>query len=152
MDCMLRDGAARSASRTTKERRTSVMRPTVHDASASGNRPDADLARWFYCDLLRGRQIWPTDGVDGGAHWFHVGDSVVAVRDERAAIRAPARLVVDDPGVLAERCWDAGFTVRVRDWGGITRLVVTDPFGRDLVLVASDPEPKRDPVAFEETA
>jgi hypothetical protein len=153
MDCMLRDGAARSASRTTKERRTSVVRPTVHDSSASRNRPDADLARWFYCDLLRGRQIWPADGVDGRAHWFHVGESVVAVRDVRAANRAPAWLVVDDPGALAERCWDAGLTVQVREApAGGTMLVVVDPFGRELVLVARDPASATDPIPCEASA
>jgi hypothetical protein len=154
MPCMLCDDAPTSAPRAVIEERTSPVRsPTAHDARAPRRRPDVVVARWFYCDLLRGRQIWPSEGADRGAQWFHVGESVVVVHRDRPPFRAPARLVVDDPSALAERCWDAGFTVQVREApAGGTMLVVVDPFGRELVLVARDPATSTDLIPCEESA
>lgn len=45
-------------------------------------------------------------------------------------------VAVDDPVELAERCWDAGFTVRVSEATN-TRLtvMVSDPFGQLLLIV-----------------
>ena len=57
---------------------------------------------------------------------------------------SPRVLVMDDPTGMAERCWDAGFTVRVRETrSGGTAFVVTDPFGRRLVLAPRAPRAKR---------
>ena len=97
---------------------------------------DTALARWFYCDVLHGRQVWPTEDTAGRALWFQIGSALVAVRRDREGIVIPVRLVVDDPTAMAERCWDAGFAVQVRDGApeGVT-FVLTDPFGRRLVLV-----------------
>ena len=45
-------------------------------------------------------------------------------------------LVVDDALAFAERCWDAGFEVHVRDGANETTIVVIDPFGRELELIS----------------
>jgi catechol 2,3-dioxygenase-like lactoylglutathione lyase family enzyme len=97
---------------------------------------DAAVARWFYCDVLQGRQVWPSDRTADGALWFQVGNDLVTVRRDPEAIVIPARLAVDDPTAMAARCWDAGFAVQVRETtGGEVTFVVTDPFGRRIVLV-----------------
>ena len=97
---------------------------------------DTAVARWFYCDVLQGRQVWPSERPADGTLWFQVGNDLVTVRRDPGAIVIPARLVVDDPTALAARCWDAGFAVQVRETtGGEVTFVVTDPFGRRIVLV-----------------
>lgn len=45
-------------------------------------------------------------------------------------------LVVDDALAFAERCWDAGFEVRVREGADETTIVVIDPFDRKLEVVS----------------
>lgn len=45
-------------------------------------------------------------------------------------------LVVDDALAIAERCWDAGFEVRVREGADQTTVVVIDPFGRELEVIS----------------
>ena len=48
----------------------------------------------------------------------------------------PIVLPVNDPGALAERCWDAGFSVRVgNDETDDATVSVIDPFGRCIELV-----------------
>ena len=97
---------------------------------------DTAVARWFYCDVLQGRQVWPSERTADGALWFQVGNELVTVRRDPEAIVIPARLVVDDPTALAAHCWDAGFAVQVRErTDGEVTFVVTDPFGRRIVLV-----------------
>jgi catechol 2,3-dioxygenase-like lactoylglutathione lyase family enzyme len=97
---------------------------------------DTAVARSFYCDVLQGREVWPSERTADRALWFQIGNDLVAVRPDREAIAIPARLVVDDPAAMAERCWDAGFTVQVREAApGEVTFVVTDPFGRRLVLL-----------------
>ena len=61
-----------------------------------------------------------------------VGSTVLRVSLADREIDAP-KLQVDSPAALAERCWDAGYTVRVRGHGS-DDLIVLDPFGRELVL------------------
>jgi hypothetical protein len=46
-------------------------------------------------------------------------------------------LVVNDALAIAERCWDAGFKVLVRAAGNARSIVVVDPFGLELELIAS---------------
>jgi len=96
---------------------------------------DAARARWFYCDVLRGRQLWPTDSRAGRGFWFEVGDTMVEVRTDGRRASTPFMLAVEHPIELAVRCWDAGLTVQVRDAASGATLVVTDPFGRRVILV-----------------
>ncbi|HET9984552.1 MAG TPA: hypothetical protein VFQ38_13230 [Longimicrobiales bacterium] len=97
---------------------------------------DIALARWFYCDVLRGRQVWPSERTAGRALCFEVGDALVAVRPDDRDVLTPVVLVVDDPVELAERCWDAGFTVQVGEpASGRVTVALTDPFGQRLVAV-----------------
>ncbi|HKH90501.1 MAG TPA: hypothetical protein VKA54_01795 [Gemmatimonadaceae bacterium] len=112
-----------------------VPRATVaHDDR--GQAAHTAAARWFYCDVLHGRQVWPSDGTTGRALWFQIGSALVAVHRDHEGIAIPVRLVVDDPAAMAERCWDAGFTVQVHEAAPEpVSFVVTDPFARRLVLV-----------------
>ena len=97
---------------------------------------DTAGAESFDCDVLQGRQVWPSERTADRALWFQIGNELVAVRPDREAIVIPARLVVDDPAAMAERCWTAGFVVQVREAAsGEVTFVVTDPFGRRLVLL-----------------
>ena len=77
--------------------------------------------------------MWPT-GPRASARglWFMVGSTVVRVSLVDREIDAPA-LHVDSPAAIAERCWDAGYTVRVKGQDS-DDLIVMDPFGRELVL------------------
>lgn len=102
---------------------------------------EAAAARAFYCNALRGRQVWPTEDVDGGGSlWFLVGLTLVEVGPNVRLTETPTVLEVDDPTAVAERCWDAGFSVRVRrDGAGETALSLVDPFGRRVDLAAREP-------------
>ena len=52
------------------------------------------------------------------------------------ATTTPVAVVVDDPVAIAERCWDAGYTVRVHDDpAGAVSLFLADPFGREIALI-----------------
>ena len=66
---------------------------------------------------------------------FIVGEELVitgpGVVDDRVT------LVVDDALAIAERCWDAGFEVRVHGAAGATSVVVIDPFDRELEVISS---------------
>ena len=89
-------------------------------------------ARTFYEGLLGGRQVWPTGPRAAPRRlWFLVGHTLVQVS------LAPAgdvlELSVDSPAAIAERCWDAGYTVRFRT-EDTCDFVVIDPFGREIVL------------------
>lgn len=93
-------------------------------------------ARAFYCDALGGRQMRRLQLGDGSSAFrFLVGDELVTtgpgVADERVT------LVVDDALAIAERCWDAGFEVRVRGTADETSIVVIDPFDRELEVRSS---------------
>ena len=101
-------------------------------------------AAWkFYCTVLGGQQVWPF-GVrrDNGRLWFEVGNTVIETgpqfRDARARMVFAAEVVED----MAIRCWDAGFSVLVRERrGGRPSLALIDPFGRQIDLVPSDQNP-----------
>ncbi len=101
---------------------------------------EADAARTFYCDALRGRQVWPTGRADTrGRLWFLVGGTLVEVGPALRSAAAPLELDVDDPFEVAERCWDAGFSVLVNGDGADGAPVsVLDPFGRRIDLTPRD--------------
>ena len=90
-------------------------------------------ARAFYCDVLNGRQVW--DSERAGSLSFIVEGTSIDASTSAAGDREPAVLSVDNPDALAERCWDAGYSVRVdHDATGVTMSVI-DPFGRRIELV-----------------
>ena len=101
-----------------------------------GGHLDADqsalaAARAFYCDALGGRQMRRMQLGDGTSMFkFLVGEELVTTGP--AAADARVTLVVDDALAIAERCWDAGFTVRVRG----SEIVVVDPFEHELELIS----------------
>lgn len=98
----------------------------------------AVAARSFYMDVLDGRQVWPDRRVGAAPSlWFLVGTTLLQVTDTDAL---PVVLEVDEPEEVAERCWDAGFAVHVRDEAdGSCVLSVTDPFGRRIELAPGLP-------------
>jgi hypothetical protein len=90
------------------------------------------IARLFYCDVLHGRQVW--DSERAGCLSFVVEGVRVDVSTSAAGDSEPVVLSVANPGALAERCWDAGYRLRVdHDETGVT-LSVFDPFGRRIEL------------------
>jgi len=99
-------------------------------ALGSGNQEHA--ARAFYEGALGGRQVWPT-GPRAAARklWFLVGTTLVPVGLLPGA--DAVELCVESPASIAERCWDAGYTVRLRA-DDSDDFIVVDPFGRHIVL------------------
>jgi len=102
---------------------------------------EAAAARAFYRDALGGSEVWRTGAVEPRrALSFIIRGTLVDVSLDARAARAaagPIELYVDDPEVLAERCWDAGYVVRVYDDAtGEAHLSVMDPFGRRVDLLA----------------
>jgi hypothetical protein len=90
------------------------------------------VARAFYCDALQGRQVW--DSERAGSLSCIVEGARIDVSTSAASDREPVVLSVANPGALAERCWDAGYRLRVdHDETGVT-LSVFDPFGRRIEL------------------
>jgi len=116
---------------------------TARQPNVSGSRrPELALsasemraARTFYRRVLRGRPV-PT--LSGRPLAFLVGDTIIEVRPDLGAAAPPISITVDDPDANAQRCWDAGFTVRVgEDDTGRSPISVIDPFGRRLDLTPS---------------
>jgi hypothetical protein len=92
------------------------------------------VARAFYCDVLHGRQVW--DSECAGRLSFIVDGARIDVSTSDAGGGEPIVLSVADPNALAERCWDAGYSVRVdHDATGVTMMSVIDPFGHRIELV-----------------
>jgi glyoxalase superfamily protein len=95
-------------------------------------------AAWkFYCKVLGGRQVRPLEVA--GSLWFEVGNVLIETgpqfRNARARMAFAAEVVED----VAARCWDAGFSVVVRERRrGPPSFTVIDPFGRLIDLVSSD--------------
>jgi len=92
-------------------------------------------ANRFYTGLLRGRRVHRAGRrTDGVRLWFRI-DEVLVETGPGFDGGAPVLLHVEDPLAVAERCWDAGFTVRLLDppFGHAT-IAVTDPFGRQVNL------------------
>ena len=114
---------------------TSALRTPTRGIGAG--RSALAAARAFYCDVLGGRQMRRLQLADGSSLFrFLVGDALVTtgpgIADERVT------LVVDDALAIAERCWDAGFEVRVRESEDATTIVVIDPFDRELEVRQED--------------
>ena len=99
-------------------------------------KPRTRIARAFYCDALQGRQVW-----DGNPE--RRADLSFIVQGTRIDIGSnglnddggPVVLAVPNPDAVAERCWDAGYSVRVDETTGETAVSVIDPFGRRIDLV-----------------
>jgi hypothetical protein len=92
------------------------------------------VARSFYRDLLGGRQVGPTGRhAVSGSLWFLVGATLIEVSREHRHVE-PLELPVESPASIAERCWDAGYTVRPGADDTAGEVIVTDPFGRDIAL------------------
>jgi hypothetical protein len=89
----------------------------------------------FYRDVLGGRQVWPDEARHATAKlWFLVGSTLVDV-DIDGTDSEPIELIVEQPNELADRCWDAGYTVQVRGDDEGDSLSVIDPLGRRIDLV-----------------
>lgn len=109
----------------------STRRWQVH----GGNREH--VARAFYEGALGGRQVWPTgQRAPSRRLWFLVDSSLVGVGLVDGDVER-CKLAVDSPAAIAERCWDAGYTIRLRSEDG-DDLIVVDPFGREIVLMPRD--------------
>jgi len=92
------------------------------------------IARTFYCDVLQGQQVW--DAERAGNLSFVVEGTRIDVSPSSSLEIEPVALSVSDPHALAERCWDAGFSVRVgHDASELLTVSVIDPFGRRIELV-----------------
>jgi hypothetical protein len=68
---------------------------------------------------------------------FLVGEELVTTGP--GVVNDRVTLVVDDALAIAERCWDAGFEVRVRGTADATSVVVVDPFDRELEVISAIP-------------
>ena len=105
-------------------------------------------ARRFYRGVLGGRQVWPTDRRRGVRNlYFLVGETVIEVDPAPRVAPALVELEVDSPNDIAERCWNAGYTVRLRDADAdesSSAFLLTDPFGRSIMLT---PRAERQSVA-----
>ena len=95
-------------------------------------------ARKFYRGILGGRQVWPTDRRRGlRSLWFLIGDTLVEVDPAPRGAPEPVEVAVVSPNEIAERCWNAGYTVQLRDPDAddsCSEFVITDPFGRSITL------------------
>ena len=101
---------------------------------------ETSIARAFYCDVLRGRQVREELPDDEARLSFIVEGTRIDVDRNAADDGAPIVLSVLDPAAVAARCWDAGHTVRVElgDQSAEERetvVSVIDPFGRQIDLV-----------------
>lgn len=116
--------------RTAARRRADRIRSTRRSVSAPNY---SGVARAFYCDVLNGRQVWDSERI--GSLSFIVEGTRIDVNTSAVDDSEPVILSVDNPDGLAERCWDAGYSVRVEhDATGMTMSVI-DPFGRRIELV-----------------
>ena len=107
-----------------------------HSSRTSGASAAAAM-RSFYANVLGGREVWPSEaGDDHNRRWFFIGARLIEVTLSNGAERPTLMLEVDKPDEVAERCWDAGFSVQVHaDVAGRPMLSVVDPAGRQIVLV-----------------
>lgn len=112
------------------------FQPSAHHAVI------AEIRR-FYCELLSGREVRRDEvprGSSGSSEalWFIVGRQCIAVWPLEAEAGSMS-LQLDDPIAVAERCWDAGYTVCAFDTDrGDTKLSVIDPVCRRIELTRAD--------------
>jgi hypothetical protein len=103
---------------------------------------EAAAARSFYQDVLRGRQVWPTED-ESSSLWFLVGGTLLEVSPEPRGGATAIALNVNDPEEVATRAWDAGFTVRVRENATSgAPISIIDPLGRRIDLAAASNHPR----------
>jgi hypothetical protein len=93
----------------------------------------SSAAQAFYCDVLQGQQVWNADRA--GRLEFIVEGTHIDVAAGSATDRGPVVLCVPNPNAVAERCWDAGYSVEVGDESNGNLVSVIDPFGRRIDLV-----------------
>ncbi len=121
-----------NASSTLDGRRR--IEPATFERGSATARTQARVAREFYADVLQGTQVW--DSERAGTLAFIVAGTRIDVSTSTAADREPVVLAVGDPDALAERCWDAGYSVQVSNEAtGDGTVSVIDPFGRRIDLV-----------------
>lgn len=130
-------------SRLSRRKTTAAARPrrsedrTRPAARSAGSSNALRQAHAFYGKALRGRQVWDTEQTaESGRLSFIISGQRVDVRTTTPVDGVPLILSVGNPQRLAERCWDAGFSVYVGDDAtGATLVSVVDPFGRRIDLV-----------------
>lgn len=124
-----------SSSSVIDARRRATRASAEHGTADASNH--TRVARAFYCDALRGRQVWDTEApAESCTLSFIVSGQRVDVSTAAPVDATPLILSVGNPQRLAERCWDAGYSVYVGDDAtGATPVSVIDPFGRRIDLV-----------------
>lgn len=127
--------------RKSQPRRPSHIVSTRHHRERLGTaralaipRSHTRIAQAFYCDVLHGRQVWDAERADRLA--FIVQGTRVDVSADASSETEPVVLSVANPDALAERCWDAGYSVRIgHESADGSAISVIDPFGRRIELV-----------------
>ena len=113
-------------------RRHEHVRPTTRKLWIAPTSTRA--AQAFYCDVLGARQVWDEERPRSLS--FIVEGTRIDVTTTAARKSEPVRLSVADPQQLAERCWDAGYSVLVGlETAEGAPVSVIDPFGRRIELV-----------------
>lgn len=94
------------------------------------------MSRPFYEDVLGGIEVNPVDrDRSDGALYFLLEGQLIQVRAPVDHTDYRLELSVASPIALAERCWDAGYTVSVEGAGVDETVCVTDPLGRTIALL-----------------
>ena len=124
---------SRSASHIVNTRRRHEhLRSTTRKLSTAPAPTRA--AQAFYCDVLGARRVWDDERPRGLS--FILDGTRIDVNTTSARRSEPVRLSVSDPQELAERCWDAGYSVLVGpETAEGAPVSVIDPFGRRIELV-----------------
>ena len=105
----------------------------------SSSNEEVEVARRFYCECLKGRQLTPATRADGIL--FVVDGVLVETGTTRRSETARVVVPVDDPADVAARCWDAGYTVLMDDAAGVfagAAIAILDPFGLRIELERAD--------------
>ena len=112
-------------------------RSALFASAVSSAAADPGAARTFYCDILLGRQVWPSAQTSNpGRLWFMVAGRVIETGPGMSRENGAIELPVEDPDEIAERTWDGGFTVLVHRYPfEAAELSIVDPFGRQIDLV-----------------
>jgi len=117
---------------------TTLRATETRYASPSSRVRERD-ARSFYGGVLGGIEVRPADRVDSAdALYFLVEDQLVEAGALGDAEHAALELTVESPLELAERCWNAGYSVRFDGDGDDAILQLMDPYGRSIALLPRD--------------